>query len=165
VMVRLFLLLLLSLGLAACSTPPAPADVPTEAPAAADATPAAPASAPAGPPLPAAVPGTATVGGRILSSVDNSPLVYVRVAFAEVIRAGDEYIYFDDPVDTPAAEADEQGYFVIAEIPPGEYLIIVGDPMGSNVAATEADGQTPLFVTLAAGEQRQFGELLINLAP
>jgi hypothetical protein len=163
---RLFLPLLLSLALAACAAPPAPAAEPTAAPApSAAATSAAAVTTPAGPPLPAAAPDAAVVGGRILSNVDGSPLVYVRVAFAEVIRAEDEFVYFDDPVETPAVEADEQGFFVIEAVPPAEYVIIVGDPMGNNVLATEADGQTPLFVTLSAGEQRNFGDLLINLAP
>ncbi|MDW8403657.1 carboxypeptidase regulatory-like domain-containing protein [Chloroflexus sp.] len=141
---RTITILLLFVVLTACSTAqPTP-------------TPASPFTVP----TPAS--GQAVVFGRVLSSITGQPIYRVRVAFAEVFRNEESAIYVDDAAFTPSAETDTAGRFVLPNLPPKEYVIVVGDPFGPNDIVRNPDG-TPRIWKIEAGQQLDIGDVKVNI--
>lgn len=64
--------------------------------------------------------------------------------------------------DSPTATIKEDSSFVFAAIPPGDYAIVVGDPMGMNAIVLEPDGKAKV-ITLAAGETVDLGNLEVQM--
>lgn len=112
--------------------------------------------------VPTPASGQAVVVGRILSSITGKPIYRVRVAFAEVLRNEESAIYVDDVAFTPATETDTAGRFVLPDLPPKEYVIVVGDPFGQNDVVRNSDG-SPRIWKIEAGQQLDVGELRVKI--
>jgi hypothetical protein len=112
--------------------------------------------------IPTPVSGQAVVYGRVLSSITGQPIYRVRVAFAEVIRNGETAIFVDDAAFSPFAETDTDGRFVLPDLPPKEYVIVIGDPFGLNDVVRNPDG-LPKVWNIEAGQQLDIGEVRVNI--
>lgn len=106
--------------------------------------------------------GKAVVFGRVLSSLTGQPIYRVRVAFAEVLRNEDSAIFVDDAAFTPFVETDPTGRFVISNLPPKEYVIVIGDPFGPNDVVRNADG-LPRIWKIEPGQQLDIGDVKVNI--
>ncbi len=141
---RIIILVFTLLGLVACTSvqpTPTPADQFT---------------------IPTPANGQAVVSGRILSDITGKPIYRVRVAFAQVIRNEESAIFVDDAALSPYVETDTEGRFVISNLPPKEYVIVIGDPFGMNDVVRNADG-LPKIWNIEAGQQLDIGEVRVNI--
>lgn len=71
--------------------------------------------------------GKATVIGRALDRESRHPLAGTLIKLAEVVRQGDDAAYALDPYFSPGATTDENGFFILENIPAGEYVLVVGN--------------------------------------
>jgi hypothetical protein len=155
---------LLAGALAACSTAPEPAQVaPTSAPAAAVAS-SAPAAATAGAPAEVGKPeaGKATVIGRVLSKQSGAPIAGTPVRLAEVTRQGGEAIYVLDGANSPGAQTNAQGEFVMANVVAREYVLVVGDPIGNYYVVQDEATRAKVW-NAAADQVLDVGEQKVDL--
>lgn len=106
--------------------------------------------------------GQAVVFGRVLSSITGQPIYRVRVAFAEVYRNEETAIFVDDAAFSPFAETDASGRFVLPNLSPKEYVIVIGDPFGLNDVVRNPDG-LPKIWNIEAGQQIDIGDVRVNI--
>lgn len=75
----------------------------------------------------------------------------------------------DTPLVLAGPEADEAKYsgksgadgrITVENLEPGDYFLVIWAPYGWIPAATAPDGEVPLVISMKAGEQRDFGQLL-----
>ncbi len=104
-----------------------------------------------------------TVRGRVMTQ--GQPLVDTTVRLAEVFREGEgqeEGAYVLDGAFSPGAITDGEGYFVMENIEPIEYVMIVGDVYGIHTVVANSDGKPRVWET-QAGEVVDFGVVTITL--
>lgn len=118
-------------------------------------------------PTPPAKPeqGKATVVGRALSLLTGEPLGNTMVRLAEVVRQGDQAAFVLDAAFSPGATTDAQGYFIMANIAPMEYVIVVGNIeiyQGYQIIQDETGLAKP--VTIPADKVTDLEELRVNIS-
>ncbi len=64
--------------------------------------------------------------------------------------------------ESPNATIKDDSSFAFAAVPPGDYVIVVGDPMGVNAVVLAPDGKAKV-VTLEAGRTLDVGNLEVEL--
>lgn len=80
-----------------------------------------------GTPVPTSEKGKATVIGRAISSVTGKPYVDEFIRLAEVFYdEGTPYFILDDAF-SPGTLSVQDGKFTLTNVPPGEYVITVGE--------------------------------------
>ena len=146
----ILLLILLSSLLAACqgsgvsTGTPAPTPVP-------QVTPATP------------LPGKATVVGHAIALDTGKPFANTPVRLAEVLHLppnSDTFMLND--AQSPGAITDQQGYFLINNVDPKDYVIIVGN-INLSYAIPTAEPDKARVWTLSAGQITDTGELRVIL--
>jgi len=78
--------------------------------------------------IPTPKPGNSTIAGVLVSSKDGTPYSNTYVRLAEVYRKDKAAAFVLDAAFSPGALTNEKGEFIISDIKPGEYVIIIGDP-------------------------------------
>jgi hypothetical protein len=106
-------------------------------------------------------PGKAVVTGKVISITLKHPL-NTSVWLAEVHRQGDQAVYVLDAVNSPGIYADKNGIFVLSNITPQEYVIVVGDPEGQNEVISDGTGK-PKVWNIPANQIFDTGELKVKL--
>ncbi len=91
--------------------------------------------------------GLASVYGEVIDARTRRPIPSVAVRLAEVYRSDsrDEGAFVLDDAFSPAALTDEQGRFVIENVTPQEYIVIVGDINISYAIITTASGDAEVW--------------------
>jgi hypothetical protein len=90
-------------------------------------------------------PGTATVVGQVVEVDSGDPLGDVIVRLAEVVREEEdegEGVFLLNHSSSPGARTDQEGYFVLPDIKPGEYVVVVGEGENMNDYDIIEDGDT-----------------------
>jgi hypothetical protein len=105
--------------------------------------------------------GKAVVTGKIFSTTSNQPLK-TTVWLAEVHRQGDQAIYVLNAVSSPGIYSDDKGVFVLANITPQEYVIVVGSPEGQNEVINDDSGKAKVW-NIPANQIYDVGELKVAL--
>jgi hypothetical protein len=118
--------------------------------------------APTSIPLPEA--DKATVKGQIVSEKDRSPIQDTVVRLAAVYRQGEEGAYVLDSANSPGAFTDQEGRFVIPNIPPGEFVLVIGDPMSNYTVISDADGKVKTWAA-AANQILDLEQILTDFTP
>ena len=117
-------------------------------------------------PTPTSIPrpelGKATVTGKIISIVSDKPLPKTSVWLAEVVRQGEQGAYVLDAVFSPSVYADENGIFVISNVTPGEYVIVIGNPETQHEIISELSGDAKVW-NIPADQVYDVGELKVTL--
>jgi hypothetical protein len=113
-------------------------------------------------PIPRPEPGKATITGNLFSTNSDKPLPNTAVWLAEVVRQGEQGAYVLDAVFSPGVYADENGIFVISNVIPGEYVIVVGDPESQHEIISESSGKAKVW-DIPADQIYDVGELTITL--
>jgi len=108
--------------------------------------------------------GKTTVTGKIMSTSLSQPYPKAAVWLAEVYREGGDGVYVLDHAFSPAAYADDNGVFVIANADAKEYVIVVGDPEGLYEVIPDEAGVARVWMT-EAGKVLDVGELSVSLSP
>ncbi|HEX6288576.1 MAG TPA: hypothetical protein VFZ66_05260 [Herpetosiphonaceae bacterium] len=91
-----------------------------------------------------------TFAGRVISSTNEAPIKETVVQLAQIYRDAktNEAVFALDLARAPGSYTDQNGYFAITDVPPGEYAIIVGDYYGTNEVVQES-GNARIFKTEA----------------
>ena len=78
---------------------------------------------------------------------ETAPLTNTTVRLAEVMRfeEGDRAIFVLEGATSPGDITDEDGYFCIVDLKPGEYVIVVGEVIGENEIISESNGNAKVF--------------------
>lgn len=102
------------------------------------------------PPPPATSPappaaGKATILGQVLSMSTRAPLANVPVRLAEVVRQGDQAAMVLDSAFSPGDITDDHGRFVIENVSPGEYVIIIGDITSEYEVISDPSGRARVW--------------------
>lgn len=131
------LLILLVPILAACSTGSAPATQQPEV--------QQPGSQQAA--VPTAEPGSSTVTGTVVGASTSQPIKRTPVYLAQIVWDTDhkEAAFVLNISNSPAAQTDENGFFVFSKVQPAEYAVIVGDYYGRNDVLRESNGNARIF--------------------
>ncbi|HXF60390.1 MAG TPA: hypothetical protein VNK95_02160 [Caldilineaceae bacterium] len=156
---------------------PEPAATPTEAPTG-EAAPSAfesplqaesPLAAPESPlPTPVSItdPEMGAFVGRIVSTnlPGNPPLAGSGVRLGNVIWNEDhtDGTFVIEGSKSPGADIAADGTFAFLDLPPGEYVMVVGDLLGKHEVIVDADGKAKIFVA-EAGEVTDLGTIGVKL--
>lgn len=126
------------------------------------ATPAPTGQPVSGPPTPGTPqPGKSTVTGRALALDTGHPLTNTVVRLAEVLHLPpDADTFMLNDATSPGAYSDDQGYFVIANVDPKDFVIIIGDINMSYAIATAEPDKAKVW-KLTAGQVTDVGDLRV----
>lgn len=97
-------------------------------------------------------------------SLSGKPLPYQFVRLAEVIRKDGAEFYLLDIGFSPVGTADANGYFIVPDITPGEYVIIVGDPATQLERVNKEDG-APVVFNVEVDKVLDVGVIKVNVEP
>jgi hypothetical protein len=107
-------------------------------------------------------PGKASVIGRVISINTSQPYFEAIIRLAEVFRNElGEGSYVLDAANSPFTTTDKNGYFIFQNIPPKEFVLVVGDPMTRYIILSENNGK-PKVIKLAAGKITDLGLLKVD---
>ncbi len=116
-------------------------------------------------PLPTLAPGKAMMIGRVVSDETSQPIPKRPVWLSEVVRQGDQAIFILNTISAPSGSTDQQGRFVIANVDPKEYVIVVGDPYANDYdIISEAPDKARVW-KLEPDETLDLGELRVWFKP
>lgn len=94
-----------------------------------------------------------------------TPLGNTIVRLAEVYRADDnseEGAYILDTAFSPGAITDEKGFFMIQNIEPAEYVIVVGDIENNNYEIISQENGRPKVWSTIKDEVLDVGKLIVS---
>jgi hypothetical protein len=136
----------------------APSPLPSGATSTAGGTPATPLV------IPTAAQDKGVVHGVLLEIDTKEPLSEAKgvdLFLGAVLRSGDngQSLASLDKLTAPRADPDANGRFVFADVPPGEYALIVRSPI-SEVVARKQDQDGDVIVTVVAGQAIDLGEVI-----
>lgn len=106
----------------------------------------------------------ATMYGQVIraGAGTDAPIPGVAVRLAEVYREGDSGAFVLDDAFSPATLTDDNGWFVIENAEPGEYVIVVGDMSVAYEIITKESGDAKVW-ELRQGEVLDIGVLEVTL--
>lgn len=112
--------------------------------------------------LPTPSSGTSVYSGSLFSAGDDLPARLVKIYFATKIflTPGPGYMLSYEEKGSPQIQTDENGYFVITDIEPGEYFLIMVTPVNSY-SVIDDQGNQVTFVA-EAGKTYDLGKLFVN---
>lgn len=105
----------------------------------------------------------AAIRGRIVSSSTGEPLTGVIVRLGSTVWEENKQsgAYLMDEAQSPGTRTDAQGNFVFENVPPEEYVVLVGYSSGQYKVI--AEGDKPLYWQAEAGEVLDLGVLESDL--
>ncbi len=100
-------------------------------------------------PIPTPEPGKAVVVGQVVSNGTQAPIRRTYVYLAQVYWDAEhkQAAYALDIARSPGTISDEQGFFTFRDVPPAEYVIVVGDFYGRNDVERVKDGSAKIQKT------------------
>ncbi len=109
--------------------------------------------------------GTGKIVGRLVDTRTNIPPAQIKVyvGMKEGLDGRDgEFVVTMQEQSSPFGVTDANGYFVIENLPPDSYGIIVFSPLATKLLADESTGDA-LFVNVASGQVSDVGDLRFTL--
>jgi hypothetical protein len=107
-------------------------------------------------------PDKAVLVGQVLSSREtgSKPLAGIAVRLARVYWNADKSdgAFVLEGATSPSTIAKDDGGFVLADVAPADYVIVIGDPETENSILLEPDGRARV-ITLQAGKKLDLGRL------
>jgi hypothetical protein len=113
--------------------------------------------------IPTAAQDKGVVHGILMEVDSKKPLSEaegVDLFLGAILRSGDngQSLASLDKATAPRADPDGNGRFVFADVPPGEYALVVRSPI-SEVVARKLDQSGDVIVTVVAGQAIDLGEV------
>ena len=104
-----------------------------------------------------------TIVGSVFSSSLDSPLKFYMVYLGEklLLTPGPDYLLTFEKEASPKAKTDEEGYFEVTDVQPGEYALIVWTPHNSYVI-TDESGEKEQIVEVINGQTTDLGLLVVE---
>ncbi|MHB8132810.1 MAG: hypothetical protein ACYDH1_01190 [Anaerolineaceae bacterium] len=86
---------------------------------------------------------TGVVSGKLLTLADNTPITFTSVYLGEklFLSNGTDYLITLQEKSSPHGETDQNGVFVISDVPAGEYIILLFTPRKSTPVIDEETGK------------------------
>lgn len=163
---RIVTLLILVIGLSACSTEPT-LKVASDSPLAQTSplvTPTAYIAVPT--PIPDPPPDKGAITGRFIDYVSGEPAVEMVVYLGELspLNIGDSesHVIMILPNSSPSTMTDRHGYFAFLNVEPGTYAMVMWTPVNSWVVS-DPETKLGILVTVEAGVITDLGEIAIDL--
>ena len=105
----------------------------------------------------------AIITGRLINATDGKPMSGILVRLAEVYRndAG-EGSYVLDQALSPGTESDENGYYVFENLTPGEFVLVLGDPLVKYLIISEPNSEKAKVWKVEPGKILDIGELSVD---
>jgi hypothetical protein len=104
------------------------------------------------------------VTGKLLTPDENGEPYLATIYLARTVEADQEgfppLIAFSEETD-PKAVQDSSGQFVVAEVPPGTYALIIWTPV-TSIVIEETEGEDYLLFEVKAGEVTDLGIIPIG---
>ncbi len=113
--------------------------------------------------IPSPKSGEATVTGRIISPSDSKPITKMEVHLARIVRSAGQAAFVLDTASAPSAISDDNGYFVIVNVPVDDYAFIVGDPANLYKIIPDDQGQAKIW-TAAADKVLDMGTIPVDFS-
>lgn len=145
--------LLIVLFIASCSGPAAVTTTQKSTPAAA-----------AQVTIPTPKTGTAVVTGKLINKADSKPFANQLVRLGKIYGEGTQSIYVYNESADPGAYTQADGTFVISDVNPASYAVIMVDNSG-NYAAIKENAEKVLTVDVAADKVVKMGDIQVDLSP
>lgn len=106
---------------------------------------------------------TGVIVGRLISATNGVSLASQSVYLGErlPLHPGEGYLITLEVEGSPNGITDEDGYFFLAQVEPGEYPLIIWTPFKSHVIS-DVSGENELIIQVVAGETTELGELVVD---
>ncbi len=103
------------------------------------------------------------VVGRVIDGATGQPGFRAPVYLGEKIpvEPGPGYFISTQQNSSPQDMADEQGYFIISEVKPGVYALVIQTPVGAKVLVNPETNDA-YWVEVIAGQVTEVGEVLFQ---
>ena len=101
-----------------------------------------------------------TIVGRLIDATLGTPASNMTIIVGEQVFAdnGVDYMLTVQENSSPRGITDEDGYFIVSELPAGVYSLVLFTPIGSKVLE-ELDGNEGALITLEGGEVMVVGDV------
>jgi len=111
--------------------------------------------------VPTPVPTKATLTGRIYNSITGQPIVGIMLYLATLLplTPGPDFFLNLDPANSPHILLPEDGGFVIANVVPGKYALVLWTPRRASHIPDLNDPNQALIVELIAGQITDLGNV------
>lgn len=110
------------------------------------------------------VPGNGAMVGQILNQVTGEPMTDTIVRLARVFwnedQSGGAFVL--EGATSPSAVTSLDGTFAFSNVPPADYVLVVGEVIGYNVIIQEEDGSARIY-TINPDEILEIKPLSVNL--
>jgi len=113
-------------------------------------------------PIPTPKKGTATVTGTMIDKAGKKPLNDQLVRLAKVYGEGKDAIYVYNESSDPGAYTSDTGFFVITEVAPGPYAVIIIDNNG-NYSPIIENSDKIITVDVVADQVISLGDITVDL--
>ncbi|MBU6361513.1 MAG: hypothetical protein WCL57_15490 [Chloroflexota bacterium] len=116
--------------------------------------------------VPTPAPARAAVAGRI---IPNPPTTYslegVTIFFGTrlPLTPGPDFLINMSPQTSPKAVLDKDGFFAIADLPPGEYAMVLWSPHNSVMIGEKQDPDKIMSLKVSAGQQLDLGAIISKM--
>lgn len=109
-------------------------------------------------------PGRAAIAGQVVSLSTSQPIVGVPLRLARVFwnEQRTDGAFALETGTSPAAIADDQGFFVFDDLTPGDFVLVVGQVPDNNVIVSEPDGSARIFAA-EADKVTEIGQIRVDL--
>jgi hypothetical protein len=110
--------------------------------------------------------GTTGMAGMVLSSAYQPAKILgttpMRLAAVQWNKDHTDGIFILTGSRSPGTTSEADGRFLFADIPPGDYVIVVGEVIGTNEIFSKPDGK-PYIFTVEKGKVTDVGTVTVNL--
>lgn len=93
------------------------------------------------------IPGQGAMVGQVLTQSTGEPLTDTVVRLARVFwneeKSGGAFVL--EGATSPSAITTSEGTFAFTNVPPADYVLVVGEVMGYNVIIQESDGSARIY--------------------
>lgn len=88
--------------------------------------------------------GHVTIYGEVLNKSENYPLVEVSIWLAKIFEEQEDFFLLDT-LNSPNTITDTDGFFLLENVLPGKYVVIVGDPEIYYEIITDESGKAKVW--------------------
>lgn len=115
-------------------------------------------------PIPTPKPGEGQLIG-IVKNNNGDPIQNIPIRLAQVYRQGEEGTFILDTSHSPSSISSSEGEFILLEIPPAEYLLVVGKPEDNNYIIYQDKNGKPVTYNIEDGEILNIGTIQVDFKP
>lgn len=107
--------------------------------------------------------GLSTLSGQVVANSDRAPIEKVLVRLANVYEdaATKSQTFALDLANAPGTITDAQGFFAIADVKPGKYVMVIGDYYAVHDIISESNGDAKVY-DAQAGQLLNIGVLPVK---